>query len=682
MGAAGRRMRRPSSGSFTRCRSPRRRRADVRLRRRRRRRQRRRHQQGGPRLRAVVVRKRGRRQRRDRRSTSTSSWARSPRRTSTASPSRNCTRWRSRTWTATACRTSSPASGSGRMRSTIRARSNRPCCIGSKRCATAARCGSCRIDRRQLGRRHAGRGRRSQRRRAGRISSSATRRARSFSFTSEGRRSSERGKRRSRCRRKQRSPTPAAAKPPSEPEDGFPATAADGRVLNLDFEKGDLSRLDGRRATRSSGQPIEGDTVHPRRGDSVSGHRGQVLDRHVRARGDGPQGTLTSVPFPVTHPYASFLVGGGAGGALRVEIVRADTDEVVFQASGRSAGGDAAGRGRSAAAAWARRFICGSSITAAPVGGTSTSIIFAFTTSSRRSTNAAADGPATPTIIPTPACRPRKRPAVMKLPRRLFGDGRCRRAGREAADRDGARRSRPRCGWPRRTSIRCARRKGKGRDRILIFEDADGDGRFDKRKVFAEGLNLVSGLEVGFGGVWVGAAPYLHVHSRSQRRRRARRRAGNPARWLGLRRTRTKRSTRSSGARTAGSTVATACSRIRASASRARRTASGCRSTRPSGGIIPTRHVFEVFAEGTSNPWGVDFDDHGQAFCTACVIPHLYHIIQGARYQRQAGEHFNPYTYADIQTIADHRHYVGDKPHARQRPLGRRRRRACAFAAR
>ena len=49
----------------------------------------------------------------------------------------------------------------------------------------------------------------------------------------------------------------------------------------------------------------------------------------------------------------------------------------------------------------------------------------------------------------------------------------------------------------------------KGRDRILVFEDSDGDGRFDQRKIFAEGLNLVSGLEVGFGGVWVGAAPYL-----------------------------------------------------------------------------------------------------------------------------------------------------------------------------
>ena len=51
--------------------------------------------------------------------------------------------------------------------------------------------------------------------------------------------------------------------------------------------------------------------------------------------------------------------------------------------------------------------------------------------------------------------------------------------------------------------------EGQGRDRILIFEDTDGDGQLDNRKVFIEGLNLVSGLEVGFGGVWVGAAPYL-----------------------------------------------------------------------------------------------------------------------------------------------------------------------------
>src|SRR5207247_3839841 len=50
---------------------------------------------------------------------------------------------------------------------------------------------------------------------------------------------------------------------------------------------------------------------------------------------------------------------------------------------------------------------------------------------------------------------------------------------------------------------------GQGLDKIVIFEDRDGDGKFETRKVFAEGLNLVSGLEVGYGGVWVGAAPQL-----------------------------------------------------------------------------------------------------------------------------------------------------------------------------
>src|SRR5262245_41663928 len=50
---------------------------------------------------------------------------------------------------------------------------------------------------------------------------------------------------------------------------------------------------------------------------------------------------------------------------------------------------------------------------------------------------------------------------------------------------------------------------GQGLDKIVIFEDRDADGKFETRKVFLEGLNLVSGLEIGYGGVWVGAAPEL-----------------------------------------------------------------------------------------------------------------------------------------------------------------------------
>ncbi len=39
-------------------------------------------------------------------------------------------------------------------------------------------------------------------------------------------------------------------------------------------------------------------------------------------------------------------------------------------------------------------------------------------------------------------------------------------------------------------------------------------------------------------------------------------------------------------------------------------------------------------------------------------------MIQGGRYQRQAGQHFNPYTYDDIKTIALHRHWIGATPHS------------------
>src|SRR5881392_3460029 len=47
------------------------------------------------------------------------------------------------------------------------------------------------------------------------------------------------------------------------------------------------------------------------------------------------------------------------------------------------------------------------------------------------------------------------------------------------------------------------------KDRILIFEDEKGDGSYSKRRVFVEHLNFVSGVEVGFGGVWVAAPPKL-----------------------------------------------------------------------------------------------------------------------------------------------------------------------------
>ncbi len=207
--------------------------------------------------------------------------------------------------------------------------------------------------------------------------------------------------------------------------------------------------------------------------------------------------------------------------------------------------------------------------------------------------------------------------------------------------------------------------EGQGRDRILILEDTNGDGRLDSRKVFTENLNLVSGIEVGFGGVWVGAAPYLMFIPVKEGTDRPGRSAADPARRLGL----------PGHARDAqhvhvgpGWVALRHARRLHPLERRQARRTRYSERQRLNGAIWrfhPTKHIFEVFGEGTSNPWGLDFNDYGHAFTTACVIEHLYQVVQGARYKRQAGKHFNPYVYDDIKTVADHVHWVGRQgPHA------------------
>jgi len=46
-------------------------------------------------------------------------------------------------------------------------------------------------------------------------------------------------------------------------------------------------------------------------------------------------------------------------------------------------------------------------------------------------------------------------------------------------------------------------------DKVLIFEDTDGDGKADKQTVFAEGLHLPTGIELGDGGAYVAQQPNL-----------------------------------------------------------------------------------------------------------------------------------------------------------------------------
>ena len=215
------------------------------------------------------------------------------------------------------------------------------------------------------------------------------------------------------------------------------------------------------------------------------------------------------------------------------------------------------------------------------------------------------------------------------------------------------------------------RAPGAGKDRILIFEDTKGNGTFDKRTVFAEGLSLVSGIEVGFGGVWVGAAPYLMFIADKDRDDKPDATPvphpvpglSFPAEILldGWGSQDTHETLNSfiwgpDGWLYGCQGVFTYSNVGKPGAPDSERAPLNCCVWR----YHPVRHEFEVFAHGTSNPWGLDYDQNGEFFVTACVIPHLYHIVPGARYQRQGGQHFNPYTYEDIKTIADHAHYAGN----------------------
>jgi putative membrane-bound dehydrogenase-like protein len=201
--------------------------------------------------------------------------------------------------------------------------------------------------------------------------------------------------------------------------------------------------------------------------------------------------------------------------------------------------------------------------------------------------------------------------------------------------------------------------KPTGKDRITILEDKDGDGRADTRTVFYEGLNYVTGIEVGFGGVWVVSPPGLYFIPdrdgddrpdgppeclfdgfgyKESRHNLVNGFTWGPDGWL-----------YGGHGRTSPSDV-------------------GRPGTPPGqrvhcdGGVYrihPTRLVFENVADGTTNPWGVDFDDYGQCFVSNCVNPHLYHMIPGGHYEPWRNRPSSLHAYERLPTIADHLHYAG-----------------------
>ncbi len=199
----------------------------------------------------------------------------------------------------------------------------------------------------------------------------------------------------------------------------------------------------------------------------------------------------------------------------------------------------------------------------------------------------------------------------------------------------------------------------EGRDRVLIFEDTDGDGKFDKRTVFWDkGANL-SGIQLGFGGVWLCSTPNLiFLPDRDGDDRpdgppeivldgwnieKAQHNVFNALTWG------------PDGWLYGCNGIQSASLVGKPGTPDKERVAINCGVWR----YHPTRRVFEAVAHGTTNPWGLDFDDSGEMFITNCVIDHLWHVVPGGHYERMYGQDYKPHVYQLMKSCCDHIHWGG-----------------------
>jgi len=196
------------------------------------------------------------------------------------------------------------------------------------------------------------------------------------------------------------------------------------------------------------------------------------------------------------------------------------------------------------------------------------------------------------------------------------------------------------------------------RDRVLVFDDQDNDGRADSRKVFTDGVQMLTSVEFGRGGVWLMCPPQLlfipdadgdavpdgpaqvvldgfdvaqdNYHNFANGLR------WGPDGWLYGR-------CGHSCPGLIGVPGTPEAERIPID-----------------GGIWrfhPERKVVEVICHGTTNPWGHDWNEHGELFFINTVIGHLWHAVPGSHFKESFGESLNPGVYERMDMIADHYHF-------------------------
>ncbi len=169
----------------------------------------------------------------------------------------------------------------------------------------------------------------------------------------------------------------------------------------------------------------------------------------------------------------------------------------------------------------------------------------------------------------------------------------------------------------------------QGADRITILTDVNGDGCADEAKDFIDGLNLVTGVEFGHGGVYVLQAPYLLYYPDKNRddvpdgdpevlltgfgmddaQAMANHLTWGPDGWL------------------YGVNGSTTTCRI-----------NGLEFQQGCWRYHPLTKEFELFCEGGLNCYGLTFDANGELFYSTNGGPFV-HAVQGGYFYKSFGKH-------------------------------------------
>ncbi len=200
----------------------------------------------------------------------------------------------------------------------------------------------------------------------------------------------------------------------------------------------------------------------------------------------------------------------------------------------------------------------------------------------------------------------------------------------------------------------------KGADRIKILEDSDADGRADKVTTFVDGLNLASGVAIGYGGVFVANAPYLIYYPDKDRNDIP---DGPPEVLLsgfGIQDAHAVINSLTWGPDgwLYGAQGSTVTAKVQ-----------GYEFQQGIWRYHPITKKFELFAEGGGNTWGIDFDRAGNLFGSSNGSFIAFHMVQGGYYWKGFAKHgplHNPRAYGYFNAMD----FEGQKPGGHVTPGG------------